>query len=782
MIKACHLLGDKERFRKCMKLYILLLVSCITNCLFAQAQQPTAVLRGRVFTAGNTPAAGVTVHVSGIAKGASTDEEGRYRFKAPAGKQTLIVRAVGQQEQRIPVVLTAGDTTDVPQTHLTVAQYHLDDVVVTGQFEPQSMRNAVQRVRTISNERIKLRGGTDIIGVINNELGVRLSNDLALGETRIELMGMGGANVKILLDGVPVVDRGDIKQSLGQIDINTVERIEIIEGPMSVVYGTDGLAGVINIITRKSSGEDRLSVSARVQEETVGNEYNAFTKKGVHNENLQVNWERKGWYAGAGVTRNNFGGWQGGNSGRKKEWSPKDQWLGNVSFGYGKKNWKAWYRLDYLNEDIWSGGNINPANGKTTDQHYITNRYTHQGQAEYKLNDAWSFNGIVSYQDYKRRTKSDIINFVDGTSQPDPQPGAQALSTFNTWFFRGTAQYRFSSAVSFQPGIEYKRDAAGGERIEGTPVIADYAFFISSEIKPLSILNIRPGLRFSKNSAYDAPPVIPSLNARLAITKDIDLRLGYARGFRAPALRELYFYFFDASHSIKGNPNLKAEHSNSFTGSLTWRPVHQERTRLSITLSGFYNNFDNLIATAKSAEDPRIFTYINVNKFKTTGGMLEGTLNWNNLQLSAGFSYIGRYNEFFKDTTQVEKGRSLPQFVWSAEINTGATWKFPKLGGTLSAFYKFTGKRPEYVLASTTPNGPAAVLLSEVQAFHWMDLTATKKINKLVTLNLGVKNLFDINTLRNTVMDNRGGHNTNGPVPLAYGRSYFLGLNFSWNR
>ena len=69
--------------------------------------------------------------------------------------------------------------------------------------------------------------------------------------SNVEMMGMSGRNMKILLDGVPLVDRSDLKEGLNQIDINTVERIEIVEGPMSVVYGTDALAGVINIITKK---------------------------------------------------------------------------------------------------------------------------------------------------------------------------------------------------------------------------------------------------------------------------------------------------------------------------------------------------------------------------------------------------------------------------------------------------------------------------------------------------------------------------------------------------
>jgi len=217
----------------------------------------------------------------------------------------------------------------------SVSASQLDPVVVTGQFQPQSMRQSVYKIRTITRERIQLRAATDIAGVLNNEPGIRFSTDYALGESDISIMGMGGQNVKVLLDGIPLADRGNTKQSLSQIDINTVERIEIVEGPMSVIYGSDALAGVINIITKKAKAGSRLSIAARVQEETVGKEYDPFTDKGIHNENINLGWGYKNWNASGSLTRNNMGGWQGKETGRTKEWRPKDQWLTSGGVGSG---------------------------------------------------------------------------------------------------------------------------------------------------------------------------------------------------------------------------------------------------------------------------------------------------------------------------------------------------------------------------------------------------------------------------------------------------------------
>lgn len=643
----------------------------------------------------------------------------------------------------------------------------LRDVIVTGQYKPQSLKNSVYRVRTINAVDIQQRGATTVLGVLDNELGVRFANDNTLGETDVELMGMSGPNVKVLLDGIPLVDRGDNRQSLTQIDINSIERIEIVEGPMSVVYGTDGLAGVINIITKKNRGQEQLSVSARVQEETVGKEYAPLYNKGQHNESIYVNWAHNGFFANGGITRNDFGGWSDTLTGRRKAWKPKDQLLPSVSFGYGNNKWKAWYRLDYLDEDIISKGDVNLQTAKATDQHYLTSRFTHQAQAEWQINHDLSLNGAISYQTYNRRTHTVIKDLSNGHESLSTDAGAQDTSKFNTLFFRSTLQYTLLPTLTFQPGIEYQRDAASGQRIAGDPSITNYALFISAEWKAVSWLTIRPGVRFSKNSTYAAPPVIPSVNTKMALSDKLDLRLSYARGFRAPALRELYFNFFDASHAIVGNPDLKAETSNSFTGSLTWQALSE----LSFTGTGFYNDFRNRIDLAYESNNSGLYTYFNISRYKTAGGTVNGNLHVKNLQGALGFSYIGRYDE-------LSTGKRL---MWTPEVNSSVTYSFIRAGATLSLYYKFNGKRGSYENV-TAEDGSTFTHLATMGAWSNADITATKKINRYISINAGMRNLFDVKNINNTTLNGGEAHSAGNLQPMSYGRSYFIGLNFNWNK
>jgi outer membrane receptor for ferrienterochelin and colicins len=656
----------------------------------------------------------------------------------------------------------------------TIAGRQLDEVVITGQFEPQSMKKSVYQVRAIDKEIIQLRNPTSLQTLLNTELGIRFTEDPVLGVADISLNGMSGQNVKILLDGVPMLDRGATRESLNQIDVNTIERIEIVEGPMSVTYGTDALAGVINIITKKSLADDgNLSIAARVLEETVGEEYSAFSGLGRHNENVNVDWHKGRLFANAGVTRNVFGGFNQGVI--EEAWKPKDQYLGNAGFGFKNSNVDVWYRLNYVFENIKSPGEI--INNSRTDQEYITNRFTHQSQGDWKVNDRLSFNAILSHQDYRRRTRTTITDVITGDRRLSPHAGTQDKSQFTSEVIRLISLYRFSPKLSLQSGTDINLNKGFGERIEGTQTIHDFAVFVSSEIEATKKLSVRPGLRFIYNTKYNAPPAIPSLNTKWKFTDRLDLRFAYARGFRAPALRELYFTFFDASHSIRGNPNLKAEFSHSFTGSLDWQMIKRQNTALKTTLGGFFSTFDNLIDFALDPSDPTqtITTYINVYKYETKGVNLNTAYLWKNVQANLGMLYIGVYNLYSDDDG------ALPQILYTPEVNSTVTYRFPRLGASASVFYKYTGARSRYSASFDQQTAEQIIQLIKVEAYSWFDATLSKSIGKYVTVNGGVKNVFDVARLRSNAVAG-GAHSAGSSVPTSYGRSYFLGLNVSWNK
>lgn len=659
----------------------------------------------------------------------------------------------------------------------TTKTKELDEVIVTGQYKPQSAKNSVYQVRTITAERIQKQGAVNLQTVLNNELNIRFSQDLATGGSDITMMGLKGQNVKILVDGLPMTGRQGTSNeiNINQVDINSIERIEIVEGPMSVVYGADALAGVINIITKKSKAA-KYSVTARLHEETVGSEFELFDQ-GIHNQYVGVTAKHKNWEFGGSFGHNYFGGWKDTATGRELVWHKKDQLLANGFIGYSKDKFSIRYRLDGLDEIITNPGNFQQFPDQISgeyfayDQEYLTSRLMHQLQGSYFVNGNLNFQLQTSYTDYSRQVFSTTVSKQTGKVSLDIGTGRQSIIDFTGFTLRGIVNYKLSKIFSLQPGIDINLDRGEGERLKaGSNTVDDYAFFLTSEITPSEKINIRPGIRIIRNSVYNAPPVIPSLNTKFALTKNLDLRLAYARGFRSPSLRELYFNFFDANHQIIGNPDLKAETSHSFTGSLNWKKITSKEVVYTTVLGGFYNSVKNLIDYAVSPTNQNVFQLTNVSDSRTAGANLSTVARYKTWNISVGASYTGFYNDYS------ETDDELPQLQWSAEVNSSVGYTFSKISLDVSLFYKFTGKRPYY-----TTNSSQQVVLGEQKGFHMADLTFNKKAFKYLSFNAGIRNLFDVTRLNNTLTSG-GVHTSNGTRNIANGRSLFAGVNFNWSK
>lgn len=657
----------------------------------------------------------------------------------------------------------------------TTAEKQLNEVIITGQYKPQSLKNSVYQVKVINRERIEKQAATRLQDVLSNELNIRFSQDRATGGSDITMMGMAGQNVKILLDGMPIIGRQGTSNeiNINQIDINTIERIEIVEGPMSVVYGADALGGVINIITKKA-GLAKWTLTARLHEETVGKEY-SFFEQGIHNQSAGLTWRDKRWQAGGNIGYNYFGGWQNKATGRELDWHKKDQIIGSAFLQYSAPKFNIRYRIDGLDEIITNPGNyaVNPdpqtGDRLASDSEYLSKRVMQQVQAGYTFSDKFSVQAQTSYSDYSRQTYLTFLSANTGKRFLNTNPGAQSMVDFTGFTFRTVATYKVNKTISLQPGVDINLDRGEGERMKnGSNAVDDYAFFATAEITPTDKINIKPGVRFIKNSVYNAPAALPSINTKFKLTKNLDLRASYAQGFRSPSLRELYFNFFDANHQIIGNPDLKAETSNSFNASLNWGKFTANKVAYTTVLSGFYNKVKNLIDYAPSAADPNVFMLTNVSNSKTAGFALQSMAKYKHWNLGVGAAYTGFYNSY------AESDKSLPDLQWSAEGNITGGYTFEKIGLDVNLFYKITGKRPFYSI-DTAGN----FVQSKYEAFNLADLTVNKKLFKLLTLNLGIRNLFDVQRIT-AIMQNQGGaHTASGGRSIATGRSYFAGLLFN---
>lgn len=748
----------------------------IINCLLfstLHAQQKLLV----VDSESAVPVEGATIVIStpGAPLKSSvliSDSKGTVALNAPVADPYIITISHLNYEPFTDTLLLNNN----PTVKLQPTVLQLDELVVTGQYEPQSARNTVYKVKTIHKDRIESQGATTLQNVLNSELNIRFSRDNATGTSGMALQGISGQNVKILLDGIPLTGRSGTANEIdiSQININTIEKIEIVEGPMAVNYGADALAGVINIITKKQA-QSKLTASLQMHEETVGSEYNLFSD-GIHNPAFDLGFNiNASWYTQLYARISRFGGWTGDGTERDKSWYPKTQYFTGALARYTTGKLDVFYKTDYLHELLENLGAVNNNNPLkdpfAIDEEYETNRWMHQVQAEFSLGKG-TFNSAVSYTDYERSTYQFTKNLA--TDDEDmTSPDEQDVIYYKTFFTRNTwnngLKWHWGTS---QLGMDMNYELAGGSTLnEGEKSLKDIGLFASAELTVGKFLKIRPGIRYAYNSVYDAP-VTPSINFKYSISQNTTARWGYGRGFRAPSLRELYHEFIDANHNILGNEDLEAEYSNNFNVDFS-HMINSGKSFFNISLSAFFNDIDNRITyfTPSGLNQPT--TYTNISRYKTLGFQWEGQWLRKNLSVNLGYNHTGRYQAIYEVSDA-----DVPQFLYSPEVNANVQYAFDKPGLTLSCFYKYTGKRENYTLV-TDENGATNPELLKMDSFQWLDFTVNKTFGQGLTATTGVRNALDITSVDNNYAADAHNSSASGQSPVSYGRSYFLQLNYT---
>ena len=190
-----------------------------------------------------------------------TDEEGYTTLSTGIFPLEVRVVAFGYDPQRM--VLTS-----LPEGTLEIAIVKrfasLNEVVVTGVSRPTRPQDALANYKVISAATIQSQGAVTLNEVLSNQLNINMSNDGVLG-AQVRMQGLGGDKVKTLIDGVSLNGREGGNIDMGQINLYNVERVEIVQGPMSIMYGSDALGGVINVIEKQNKKSWQLQATAHYE-------------------------------------------------------------------------------------------------------------------------------------------------------------------------------------------------------------------------------------------------------------------------------------------------------------------------------------------------------------------------------------------------------------------------------------------------------------------------------------------------------------------------------------
>lgn len=643
----------------------------------------------------------------------------------------------------------------------------VNPITVTGIFK-QRISDGLQLTRVITKEKINLMAAQNLGDVLQNEANISLGQDPLLGTSAI-VQGIGGQDIKILLNGIPIIGRLNGNVDLSQILVSNIERIEIIEGPMSVIYGTDALGGVINIITKTP-----------VQK--ANGQFNMFTDN-LNNFNLDgsVNFAvKKKLPITLGAGRYYFGGKDFDANTRNFDWKPKTKIFLTGNAIFKRKRFTHRLNINYFREDLLDRSdayyNLNSVNGYNSN--YYTSRMDNQLLSSIKLSKHNSLDIQNAFNLYQRRKSTVLRDLATGAETPVVFDGADTsifkyLNSRGFFIHENSLKPKYKYIVGYDLNTEYSI----GKRILGNlSSIRDLAFFGTVEYTPFKSFQVKPSLRIISNSRFGDyfpnskvrfAPLIPALQMKYNLTEHLNFRGSFSRGYRAPSLKEMFFYFVDLNHNVQGNQNLQPETSDNFILSFDYRHTFDKKTGKStiFSFSLFNNKIRDKIQLALRENSFNAYTYINIGQYLTQGVTTNFEYNSLNYGTSLTSSLITVADEISRNDSANQNYYVLLQLAWNL------SYKFPKHNLSVTWFSRYTSKQRGYTESSK---------LYTLPRYYIADLIVQKKFPKQgFDVSTGCKNMFNVTSLQTNGNVAIGPHNTNSNIQITPGRVFFLKIAYN---
>jgi outer membrane cobalamin receptor len=443
----------------------------------------------------------------------------------------------------------------------------LGDVVVTATKSEKDPKDVTQSVTVVTGDEIGRMGATDVATAVQNAVSVHIGDFGTPGSVEsLSIRGAYSSQVLVLLNGIRMNSSrdGGFDLSLLPVSVEDIERIEIVRGPGSALYGSDAVGGVINIITKKPKA-NKSTVSGAVGSHGYDSLYLGGTGR------------KGGWYHSVSGKRETSDGYRVN--------SDLYRWIFAGTAGYDLSRTSSLeFSADYLQEDLGSPGST------------VYGETPHARQQERNRVFSGAYRGRVGRSFDLKLTgyrKQDDLGFQD----PDTIDYITMLPAPTNNRYEATSDggdlqvtWLLASWNQLTAGYEMRRDkldsfdAQAGSSYHAASL---NAFYFQDEISIGEPLIIVIGGREDDHSVYGRK-FSPRVSGRYAIkSMGTILRASYGKSFRAPTFNDLYF---NSSWGI-GNPNLKPESAKEYEGSVE-QPLGKE---LTVKIAGFDRKVTDLI-------------------------------------------------------------------------------------------------------------------------------------------------------------------------------------------
>ncbi len=735
----------------------------------------------------------ITVSLKGTTIGTSTDATGHYVLKnLPEGKFTLTAKFVGYETQDIEVIIKKGKSQEV-NFELKESNISLNEVVVSANRNETNRKLAPTLVSVLSVETFERTNSHTISDGLNFQPGLRVENNCQnCGFTQVRMNGLEGAYSQILLDSRPIFSSLAGVYGLEQIPATMVERIEVVRGGGSALYGASAIAGTINIITKEPlRNTAQLSHSLT----SIGGKSDFDNNT---NFNLSIVSDNQKMGIMAFGQKRNRSAYDHDGDGFSEVPHLNNTTLGFRSFIKTGTYSKITFEYHNMHEFRRGGDNLDkePFNAYIAEQiesnidggNVKYDFFSPDNKHKFSIYTAAQLTNRDSY--YGGGDPVEILTDIDEINKRLKSYGNTKDITVSSG-----GQYTYDmDHLLFMPstlttGIEYtynKLEDTSGYRDEDISQEIDTKSFYAQNEWKTDMWGFLIGGRIDKHKLLDNAIISPRANIRYNPTEDINIRLSYGQGFRAPQLfdEDLHVAIAGGETIIqKRDPNLKEEKSHSLSGSVDWY-TYLGQAQVNFLVEGFYTRLNNPFTTI-SQDQPDgsiIKTIINESGAKVYGMTLEGrAIVGTQLQFQLGATIQkSRYDDARKwsdanddDVISTKKMMRTPD-VYGYFVSTWTPSK--RLSMSLSGTYTGTMLVPHEAGGAEGKKNRTEESPSFFDANYKIGYEFPLYKNTTIELNAGVKNIFDSYQKDFDKGKDRASTYIYGPsIP----RSFFLGAKIS---
>ncbi|MCK8141790.1 TonB-dependent receptor [Flavobacterium sp. I-SCBP12n] len=654
----------------------------------------------------------------------------------------------------------------------------LEVKVVTATRTERVLSSLPLPISIITAKEIEKTGVTRLNEILSEQTGIILIPDES-GFEGIQIQGLDAAYTLVLIDGVPIVGRNAGVLDLSRISVGNIDRIEIVKGASSALYGSEAMGGVINVITKKPK-KDMLS----------GNFSYRYATFNTNDLNANLLWKKNRFSA------NVFANFYSSDGFDLDKTTP----LKNVEKFYNYTiNPKLYYDFSKKVKLIISNRfyNQNMNNVALIETEYYKGdaeekEWNSQVKVEHKLNSKLYF----EYELY-------ATNYKNNSFLEDESKVLYDQTFYNQWLFRPEIRTTFSiNKNKLTAGIGMNQETLDRTYFNAIVKFNSQYVFVQYDYNPNQKWNILAGFRYDNHSEY-ASQLSPKLALNYKINTNFSLKTSVGYGYKAPDFRQLYFDFTNPSvgYTVLGynvakarlnemqDQILKKESGINFDEPLQAESAvnfnfgtFYKKEKFKLEVNAFYNSIHNLIDTSAVAQKNNgqsIFSYFNTNAVFTYGLELNSNYNFTkDVMVSFGYQYLTakdksisehfQYYQYIRnnelETIKIDKSDYFGLYNRSkhtANLKLLYTISTIKTDINLRIFY-----RSKYGMFDSNGNQILDKYDTFVDDYFITNLSASKYISDTLLFQIGANNLLN--------------YKEPNQIPNLSGRQLFARIQFNF--